>query len=45
MILEVAYLDAVESCIISAIKESVSFDWIRLTGYPLFTTSELKTKM
>jgi len=35
MILEVAYLDTVKSCITSAIKESVSFDWIRLTGCPL----------
>ena len=35
MILEVAYFDTVESCIKSAIKESVSFDWISLTGCPL----------
>jgi len=35
MILEVAYLDTVKSCITSAIKKIVSFDWIRLTGCPL----------
>jgi hypothetical protein len=32
--MEVAYLDTVKSYIKSAIKESVSFDWIRLTGFP-----------
>jgi len=30
MIMEEAYLDTVKSCITTAIKESVSFDWIRL---------------
>jgi len=35
LILEVAHLDTVKSCITSAIKESISFDWIRLTGCPL----------
>jgi len=35
MISEVAHLDMVESCITGAIKESVNFDWIRLTGCPL----------
>jgi len=35
MILEVAHLDTVKRCITSAIKESVSFEWIRLTGCPL----------
>jgi len=35
MILEVAYFDTVKSCITSATKENVSFDWIRLTGCPL----------
>jgi hypothetical protein len=34
MISEVAYLDTVESCIKNAIRENVSFDWIRLTGCP-----------
>lgn len=34
MILEVAHFDTVESCITGAIKESVNFDWIRLTGCP-----------
>ena len=32
MISEVAYLDTAKSGITSAIKESVSFDWTRLTG-------------
>jgi len=31
----VALLDTVKYCITGAIKESVSFDWIRLTGFPL----------
>jgi hypothetical protein len=35
MILEVAQLDTVKCCITSAIKESVSLDWIRLTDCPL----------
>ena len=35
MISEVAHLDTVESCITNAIKESVNFEWIRLTGCPL----------
>jgi len=35
MILEVAHLDTVESCITGAIKKSVNFDWIRLNGCPL----------
>jgi len=35
MISEVAHLDTVKSCITSAFKESVGFDWIRLTGCPL----------
>jgi len=35
MISEVAHLDTVKSCITSAIKESISFNWIRLTGCPL----------
>ena len=35
MISEVAHTDAVESCITNAIKESISFDWITLTGCPL----------
>ena len=35
VISEVAHLDTVKSCITSAIQESVSFDWIRLTGCPL----------
>jgi hypothetical protein len=35
MILEVAQLDTVKCCITSVIKESVRFDWIRLTGCPL----------
>jgi hypothetical protein len=26
-------LDSVESCITDAIKESINFEWIRLTGY------------
>ena len=30
-----AHLDTVNSSITSAIMESVSFDWIRLTGGPL----------
>lgn len=36
VISEVAYLDTVESCIASAIKERVSFHWIKLTGCPLY---------
>jgi hypothetical protein len=32
MISEVAYLDTVKSCITSAIKENIRFDWIRLIG-------------
>ena len=32
LIMEVAHLDTVKSCIASAFKESVSFDWIKLTG-------------
>ena len=35
MISEVAHLDTVKCCITSAIKESVSFNWIMLTGCPL----------
>jgi len=35
MISEVAQLDTVKSSITSVIKESFSFDWIRLTGCPL----------
>jgi len=35
VILEAALLDTVKCCITSAIKESVSFDWFRLTGCPL----------
>jgi len=35
VILEAAHLDTVKCCITSAIKDSVSFDWIRLTGCPL----------
>ena len=34
MISEVAHIDTVESLITSTIKESVSFDWITLTGCP-----------
>jgi hypothetical protein len=32
MMLEVAHLDTVKSRITGAIKESVNFEWIRLTG-------------
>ena len=35
LMLEVAHLDTVKSCITSASKESVSFNWIRLIGCPL----------
>ena len=35
MISEVAHLDTVKCCITSVLKESVSFDWIRLTSCPL----------
>jgi len=35
MISEVAHLDTVKCCITCAIQESVSFDWIRLTGCSL----------
>jgi len=35
MISEVAHTDTVESCITSAIKENISFDWITFTGCPL----------
>ena len=35
MILEVAHLDTVESCITATFNESVNFDWIRMTGCPL----------
>jgi len=35
MISEVAHLDTVKSCITGAIKESVNFNCIRLTGCPL----------
>jgi hypothetical protein len=35
MISEVAHTDTVKSCITSAIKEIISFDWITLTGCPL----------
>ena len=35
MISEVAHLYTVESCITGAIKESVNFHWIKLTGCPL----------
>jgi len=35
MISEVTHIDTVESLITNAIKESISFDWITLTGCPL----------
>jgi len=35
MISEVTHTDIVKSCITSAIKEIISFDWITLTGCPL----------
>ena len=35
MISEVAHLDTVELCITNAIKESVKFEWMSLTGFPI----------
>jgi hypothetical protein len=46
MILEVAHLETVEYCITDAIKESVNFEWIRLTGCSLhYQRLDLKMKL